>query len=315
MSYLALFLSLPTKASTDRMRVWRALKALGCATLRDGVYLLPDSSEHATALNEVAEQTLDASGSAEVYHLSGGNEGQEAALRSLFDRGEDYAGIVEDARTLRAEMKTVDGVATMRRMQTLVRRFDQVVQVDFFSGEAQRQALASLDELRDAVSRLTSPDEPTPMQKTIARLDGTDYLGRTWATRTSPWVDRLASAWLIRRHIDPDAHFVWLASPVDCQADWLGFDFDGAAFSHVGTKVTFETLLASFGLDNDPALVRMGELVHCLDVGGLPVADAPGVEAMLAGLRLSETDDDKLLDKASNVFDWLMQNYKEKICD
>ncbi|TRZ90096.1 MAG: chromate resistance protein [Rhodocyclaceae bacterium] len=312
MSFLALFVSLPTKASTGRMRVWRGLKALGCATLRDGVYLLPVSPEHAAALDEIAKEALEAQGSAEVYHLKGSDEGQEAALRSLFDRGEEYAGIVADARTLRAELKTVDGAAAGRRMQSLVRRFEQVVRTDFYAGEAQRQALALLDELREAVSRHIAPDEPTPRQTTIARLDRADYRGRIWATRARPWVDRLASAWLIRHHIDPEARFIWLTSPLDCRVDWLGFDFDGAAFSHVGTKVTFETLLASFGLGDNPALVRLGELVHCLDVGGLPVVEAPGVEAMLAGLHSSELDDDKLLDKASNVFDWLIQNYQEK---
>jgi hypothetical protein len=312
LNYLALFVSLPTKASTGRMRVWRALKALGCATLRDGVYLLPETPEHAAALEEVAGEALEAQGGAEVYRLSSYDDAQETALSALFDRAEEYAALVEEMRTVRAELKTLGASAAGRRMQSLVRRFEQVVRIDFFAGEAQRQALALLDELREAVSRHISPDEPTPTQAAITRLDRADYRGRTWATRARPWVDRLASAWLIRRHVDPEASFVWLASPADCRADWLGFDFDGATFSHVGTKVTFETLLASFGLEADPALMRLGELVHCLDLGGLPVAEAPGVEAMLAGLRSAQADDDKLLDQASNVFDWLIQNDKEK---
>ncbi|MBK5964568.1 chromate resistance protein [Thiocystis minor] len=313
MSFLALFISLPSKASTGRMRVWRALKALGCATLRDGVYLLPESSEHATALEEVAGEALDAQGSGEVYRLSGCDDAQEARLRSLFDRGEDYAAVVEDARRLRADLKGTDGAAAVgRRMQSLTRRFEQVVRVDFFPGESQRQALAVVDESREVLARHLSPDEPTARQTAIASLDRTTYRNRTWATRARPWVDRLASAWLIRRFIDPDAHIVWLASPADCRADWLGFDFDGAAFSHVGTKVTFETLLASFGLESDSALARLGELVHCLDVGGLPVHDAPGIESLLAGLRASESDDDTLLARASEVFDWLLRTYKEQ---
>lgn len=82
MSFLALFISLPTKASTGRMRVWRSVKALGCATLRDGVYLLPDSADSATALDEVAAQSVEAGGSGEVYRLSGCDEAQEAALRA-----------------------------------------------------------------------------------------------------------------------------------------------------------------------------------------------------------------------------------------
>lgn len=312
MSFLALFVSLPTKASTGRMRVWRSVKALGCATLRDGVYLLSDSADGAAALDEVAAQAAEAGGSGEVYRLSGCDEAQEAALRALFDRGEEYAGIAEEIKELGRSLASLDGAAAARKVQSLVRRFEQVTRIDFFPGEAQRQTMSLLDDLREALTRRMSPDEPTARQADIPRLERVDYQGRVWATRARPWVDRLASAWLIRRFIDPNARVVWLASPSDCKADWLGFDFDGAAFSHVGTKVTFETLLASFGLDSAPALVRLGELVHCLDVGGLPVAEALGIESLLAGLRASEPDDDALLARACEVFDWLLKSYEEK---
>ena len=312
MSFLALFISLPTKASTGRMRVWRSVKALGCATLRDGVYLLPDSADSAAVLGEVAAQAVDVGGSGEVYRLSGRDETQEVALRALFDRGEEYVGIAEELKELGRSLASLDGAAAARKLQPLVRRFEQVARIDFFPGEAQRQTVSLLDELRDAITRRLSPDEPTARQADVPRLDRADYQGRTWATRARPWVDRLASGWLIRRFIDPKARIVWLASPRDCQADWLGFDFDGATFSHVGARVTFETLLASFGLEADPALLRLGELVHCLDAGGLPVPEAPGIEALLAGLRASEPDDDVLLGRACEVFDWLLQNYKDK---
>ncbi len=312
MSHLALFVSLPTKASTGRMRVWRSVKALGCATLRDGVYLLPDSADRAATLDEVAAQALEVGGSGEVYRLSGCDEAQEAALRALFDRGAEYACIAEEIKELGRSQASLDVAAAARKLQPLVRRFEQVTRIDFFPGEAQRQTLSLLDDLRDAITRRVSADEPTARQADIPRLNRADYQGRTWATRARPWVDRLASAWLIRRFIDSDARIVWLGSPADCRDGWLGFDFDGAAFSHVGSKVTFETLLASFGLDSAPALVRLGELVHCLDVGGLPVAEALGIESLLAGLRASEPDDDKLLARACEVFDWLLKSYEDK---
>lgn len=312
MSFLALFVSLPTKASTGRMRVWRSVKAQGCATLRDGVYLLPDSADSAAVLDEVAAQAAQAGGSGEVYRLSGCDEAQAVALRALFDRGEEYAGIAEEIKELGQSLASLDGATAVRKIQSLGRRFEQVARVDFFPGEAQRQTLGLLDDLRDALARQISPDEPTARLAEIQRLKRADYQGRIWATRGRPWVDRLASAWLIRRFIDPAARFVWLGSPADCRADWLGFDFDGAAFSHAGTKVTFETLLASFGLEDDLALVRLGELVHCLDVGGLPVAEAPGLETLITGLRAAEPDDDALLARACDLFDWLLQSYKEK---
>lgn len=312
MSYLALFVSLPTKAATDRMRVWRSVKALGCATLRDGVYLLPDSADSAAVLDEVAGQAVAAGGSGEIYRLSGCDEAREDALRALFDRGEEYANIAGDIKDLGRIQASLDGAVAARKLQALVRRFEQVIRIDFFPGEAQRQTLSLLDDLRDALIRRMAPDEPTARQADIPRRARADYQGRIWATRARPWVDRLATAWLIRRFIDPKARIVWLASPRDCQADWLGFDFDGATFSHVGARVTFETLLASFGLEADPALLRLGELVHCLDAGGLPVPEAPGIEALLAGLRASEPDDDVLLGRACEIFDWLLQNYKDK---
>jgi hypothetical protein len=312
LSHLALFVSLPTKASTGRMRVWRSVKALGCATLRDGVYLLPDSADRAATLDEVAAQALEVGGSGEVYRLSGCDEAQEAALRALFDRGAEYACIAEEIKELGRSQASLDVAAAARKLQPLVRRFEQVTRIDFFPGEAQRQTLSLLDDLRDTITRRMSADEPTARQADIPRLNRADYQGRTWATRARPWVDRLASAWLIRRFIDSDARIVWLDSPADCRDGWLGFDFDGAAFSHVGAKVTFETLLASFGLDSAPALVRLGELVHCLDVGGLPVAEALGIESLLAGLRASEPDDDTLLARACEVFDWLLKSYEDK---
>lgn len=312
MSYLALFVSLPTKAATDRMRVWRSVKALGCATLRDGVYLLPDSADSAAVLDEVAGQAVEAGGTGEIYRLSGCDEAREDALRALFDRGEEYANIAGEIKDLGRIQASLDGAVAARKLQALVRRFEQLTHIDFFPGEAQRQTLSLLDDLRDTLIRRMAPDEPTARQADIPRRARADYQGRIWATRARPWVDRLATAWLIRRFIDPKARIVWLASPRDCQADWLGFDFDGATFSHVGARVTFETLLASFGLEAEPALLRLGELVHCLDAGGLPVPEAPGIEALLAGLRASEPDDDVLLGRACEIFDWLLQNYKDK---
>ncbi|WP_457926769.1 chromate resistance protein ChrB domain-containing protein [Pseudomonas aeruginosa] len=280
-----------------------------CAT---GFYLLPDSADSAATLGEVAAQAVEVGGSGQVYRLSGCDEAQKAALRALFDRGEEYASIAEEIKALGRNLASPDGADAMRKLQPLVRRFEQVNRIDFFPGEAQRQTLSLLDDLRDAITRRMSPDEPTARQTDIPRLNRADYQGRTWATRARPWVDRLASAWLIRRFIDPSARIVWLASPSDCRNGWLGFDFDGAAFSHVGTKVTFETLLASFGLDSAPALVRLGKLVHCLDLGGLPVAEALGIESLLAGLRASEPDDDALLARACEIFDWLLKSYEDK---
>jgi hypothetical protein len=103
---------------------------------------------------------------------------------------------------------------------------------------------------------------------------------------------------------------LWLEKPEDCPDEALGFDFDGAEFTHVGQRVTFEVLLASFGLEADPALMKLAALVHCLDIGGLPVAEAAGVEMVLRGLRAGRPDDDALLAAAGGVFDGIYTGFK-----
>jgi hypothetical protein len=182
-------------------------------------------------------------------------------------------------------------------------------EIDFFPGEASVEADAAWIDFHARIERVLSPDEPHEATGGIPRLDPAEHQGRTWATRQRLWVDRVASAWLIRRFIDLDAKFRWLARPSDCPKKALGFDFDGAAFTHVGDRVTFETLMASFGLEEDAALVRLGALVHHLDVGGEPVPEARGFEAVMAGARERLTDDDALLAEMSHVLDSLYAHF------
>ncbi|MDP2809224.1 MAG: chromate resistance protein [Rhodocyclaceae bacterium] len=154
--------------------------------------------------------------------------------------------------------------------------------------------------------------EPRAGTAEIRRLAAADFQGRTWATREHLWVDRMASAWLIRRFIDRKAKFLWLDNPKKCPKRAVGFDFDGAAFTHVGSRVSFEVLAASFSLDADPALARIGAIVHYLDVGGVSVPEAAGIEAVLAGLRAAAPGDDKLLTEANRVFDGLYNHYRQE---
>ncbi|MDP2902219.1 MAG: chromate resistance protein [Methylovulum sp.] len=112
--------------------------------------------------------------------------------------------------------------------------------------------------------------------------------------------------------MDPDARFVWLASIADCPDEALGFDFDGAAFSHTGLRVTFEVLIASFSLDY-PGLKKLATLVHYLDIGGIQTPEAPGVEAVLAGLCDTVSDDDQLLISAGTLFDSLLATFEKGV--
>ncbi|MDP2823127.1 MAG: chromate resistance protein [Sulfuritalea sp.] len=299
MNFLALFVSLPTRQTAGRMRIWRALRALGCATLRDGVFLLPAGPEHAAALAHIAGEVLAVRGTADVYRLGGCDGAREAEIVGLFDRGPDYARLL-------ATMAAVDA-GDVKALRGLRRDLAALVAIDYFPGESQRQAQAAL-----AAIEAASGGEPATVAGEIRRLASADFQGRTWATRKHLWVDRMASAWLIRRFIDRKAKFLWLDNPKKCPKSALGFDFDHASFTHVGGRVTFEVLATSFGLDKDPALAKIAAIVHCLDVGGVPVAAAAGIEAVLAGLRAGAADDDKLLTEASRVFDSLYLNYSKE---
>lgn len=301
-SWLFLVLSLPTENSTARMRAWRALKASGAAVLRDGVYVLPDRESCQTTLSGVADDVRSGGGTAHLIR-GAGEEGTD--FPALFDRHEDYAGLLGDVASLRGALSPEVVLDTLKQVRKLRKAFANLVEIDFFPGEAQKQTESALQDLETQANRVLSPNEPRPVDGAIARLDARRYRGRLWATRERPWVDRLASAWLIRRYIDRDARFVWLKSPSECPSNALGFDFDGATFTHVGGKVTFEVLMASFGLEQ-PALKQLGALVHYLDVGGVQPAEASGIERVLAGLRQSIPDDDRLLQAAGGVFDGLV---------
>lgn len=305
MNFVALVLSLPTENATVRQRAWRALKASGAAVLRDGVYLMPEREDCLATLSSLAAEVRDSGGSAYVL---GVEEPEGENFASLFDRSQDYTQLLADISEAHRQLSADTLPGTRRQARKLRKSFESLAAIDYFSGEAQRQADIALAELELACARVLSPDEPRFLEGAIQRLQIADYQNRTWATRRRPWVDRLASAWLIRRFIDPGARILWLESPGDCPTGALGFDFDGASFSHVGARVTFEVLAASFGLDQ-PAITRLGQLVHYLDVGGAQPTEAPGVESVLAGLRQTLTDDDQLLAAVSSLFDGLLASF------
>lgn len=305
MGWLLLVLSLPTQNATTRMRAWRALKASGAAVLRDGVYLLPERETCRCTLEAVAADVQASDGTAYLLRteMAAGPD-----LLQLFDRSEGYAALLGEVAMARGALTLDTAAATLKQARKLRKTFAGLTDIDFFPGEAQSQVGAALQELEMQASQLLEPDEPHPVACAIPRLELAAYQGRTWATRRRPWVDRLASGWLIRRFIDTQARIIWLRSPGDCPCDALGFDFDGASFSHVGARVTFEVLLASFGLEHG-ALKRLGALVHYLDVGGVQPPEASGIECLLAGLRAANDDDDRLLATASLMFDGLLRSF------
>jgi hypothetical protein len=226
-------------------------------------------------------------------------------LVSQFDRTQDYAVLLTSLKSFTQALPKLVETQARRRLGALQREVAAVTAVDFIEGEARRQVEAGLEALSHALDARYSPDEPRAARESVRAADPKKYRARTWATRERIWIDRVCSAWLIRRFIDSKARFIWLKRVADCPKTAVGFDFDGAEFTHVGGKVTFEVLLQSFGLQSDRGLAELGALVHFLDVGGVQAPEAAGLAAVVTGARVLHTDDDSLLKAVSPVLDSL----------
>jgi hypothetical protein len=311
MNWLLLILSLPSDNATVRTRIWRSLKSLGCGTLRDGAWLLPYRNDLATALRHQAEEARAGGGTAWLLKI-GHQEKVDQELVELFDRGPDYATLDQALDQLAQLVDSDPDVASHKKiLRSLRRQFEQLAAIDYFPGPARQESESRLDRVIRLVRARLNPGEPSARDVRIERLEPAAYRGRLWATRRDLWVDRLASAWLISRFIDPEARFLWLDHPGDCPEEALGFDFDGAAFTHVGERVSFETLLASFDLEADAALMRMGAIVHSLDVGGV-APEAAGLEALLKGLKYRVDGDDRLFAEGGRLLDDLYAAFAVK---
>jgi len=308
-NWLVLVTSVTGQNGTLRVRLWRQMKAIGAAALRDGVYLLPSRPELRQALANLRDELLAADGMAHVLQVVEDDPALQAEWRALFDRRDAYQQWDGTLAALLAQLPEPESEAR-RSLRQLRKELETIAAIDFFAGESLESARRQCNDAEKRLTRHYSPDEPLAIGGDIPRLALADYQQRLWATRARPWVDRVASAWLIRRFIDPAARFAWLTDIHACPAEALGFDFDGATFSHVGERVTFEVLLASFGLENDPALLRLGELVHTLDIGGSVVPEGIGFEAVLGGARSRIADDDLLLADISNVLDSLYTHFQ-----
>lgn len=308
----ALILSLPARDSTVRMRAWRALKDAGCGVLRDGVYVLPASERASAALGAVEAGIRSSGGFAMRVEVHLKTDEQREQLRGLFDRSREYAALLDQVKAARARLRRLGQRKAKTSLDRLQRQADGLAAIDFYPGAAKTQAADALSSLQREFRGMYAQGEPRISRRRLRPGDRARYRSRTWATRKDPWVDRLASAWLIKRFIDPAARFVWLDRPSSLPRKAVGYDFDGAEFTHVGKRVTFEVLMETFGLDGDSALAEIGACVHFLDVGGNSAADAKGLETVLKGVKEKARDDDAMLGEAMRIFDHFYSAYTER---
>ena len=302
----ALILSLPSHHATLRMRVWRTLKDGGWGVLRDGVYVVPAGRGDRVMLGKLQGAIRAAGGTAMTATLAL-SEGE--TLEPLFDRRTEYGALAERIDTTGQALPRLGARKALTAVSRLQRSLDKLAAIDFFPGRPKEQAARAIAELRERYGAAYASGEPRASRRGVKQLSPSRYRRRTWATRQRPWVDRLASAWLIRRFIDREAKFLWLETPRALPRHAIGFDFDGADFTHARGLVTFEVLAESFGLARDPAIRRLGAAVHCLDAGGIPVPEAKGLETMLKGARENAASDDALLLESVRIFDLLYSGF------
>ena len=307
--WLAYIASLPTDDPAARMRVLRTLESLGCAVVREGVFLLPDTPENRLGLSRLREHLVRIHGSATLLAVTAIDTEQTQSFQSLFDRTGKYEALILTVEGLKAGFGISDAAAIARILTKQRREFDAISAMDFFPSPIRDRAARVLNEAEEQVRSLMFPDAP---KATNVTRSGRHFSRKIWATRPPLWADRLASAWLIRRFIDTEATIIWLDKLQGCPDMAIGFGFENAEFSNSKSEITFERLVASFDLNRNASLARIGALVHYLEAGGTPVAEAAGVETLLHGARRRSLNDDNLLTESEKTFDLLYDAYSDQ---
>lgn len=303
--WLLFIAQLPSEPAYLRVKLRRRVQRIGALPLRSSVFVLPNRADATEDLVWLRTELL-ADGAAAVVcsaTLLAGVTDDELERRFRASSDESYGEIIEEARALAAGARE----EAMRALPRLRRRLDEVGKLDFFGAERG-------DAARGALAELSAPasGRRDPMSKEAASAVPR---GRTWVTREGVFVDRIASAWLIRRFIDRDATFKFV--PAQGYAPLTGelrFDMYDAEYTHEGDRCTFETLLARFALD-EPALRALAEIVHDIDCKDAKYErpEAAGLESILAGLVRAQPDDARRIEQGSALMDALYVQLGESV--
>ncbi|MCX7363651.1 MAG: chromate resistance protein [Alphaproteobacteria bacterium] len=312
--WLLLIHQLPAKPAYARVKVWRRLQTLGAVTVKGAVYALPGTTEAREDFAWLAKEIVESGGEAIVCEATLAEGLSDAELQALFDaaRDEDYGRIATEARELaaRSSERASDGaLAEVTSLAARLRKqLDAVVAIDFFGAEGRAIAEGLLSGLEAGLKQ-----EDEAVGETITSAPST-LKDRVWVTRQGVQVDRIASAWLIRRFIDPAAHFKFVpGTGYAPQPDELRFDMFEGEFTHKGDRCTFEVLIGHTGLA-DPALRAMGEIIHDIDLKDDKYGreETAGVRSLIAGIAASSPDDEQRLARGAALLDDLYSSFAGK---
>ena len=316
--WLLLIHQLPPKPDYFRVKIWRRLQRLGAVAIKNSVYVLPKNDQTQEDFQWVLREIVEGGGEAslcEARFIDGlSNDQVEALFQEA--RAADYGEISKEARRLAEvplpEGQTQDGRRTQSEIDLarLKRRLAEVVAIDFFGAPG-----------REAAEGLVSGVEARMYEKRSGKQVGKtatsrreDLQGKTWVTRKGIHVDRMASAWFVRRFIDSGARFKFVPpkgyKPLPGE---LRFDMFEAEFTHEGDRCTLEVLMERTGL-NDPALVPIAEIVHDIDLKDSKFGreETTGMDRLIAGIAMANKDDESRLSRASAVFDDLYEYFRRK---
>jgi hypothetical protein len=316
--WLVLIHQIPPKPAYFRQKVGRRLQRLGAVAIKNSVYVVPLTEATQEDFQWVAREIVGDGGEATLCKATFVEGLRDDQIEALFHaaREADYAQIGEDARERTSELPPRLARDDERRPQMeadlarLRKRLAEVNAIDFFGAPGKEAAEAALTAFE---RRLRQPAKPAA-ESSVGKLGAADYRGRTWVTRKNVHVDRIGSAWLVRRFIDPDARFKFVSGQgYRAEPGEVTFDMFEADFTHVGDACSFETLVDRFDL-RESGLSAIAEIIHDIDVkdGKFARAEAPGVAALVAGIALGERDDEARIALGGRMFDALLEVFRRK---
>ncbi len=299
-SWLLLLYNLPSGRSSARVGIWRKLKKSGALQVNTSAHLLPNRPDLLEKFQWLAQEIRHAGGDATLAFVSEVDGVGNAGLIRRFDEAQaaEYAGIATDTRALIDRRNEVPDEMIQVEVGKLRARFGEIAKNDFFGCTAAATTASLIDQAAN----------PTASREAPSVLSPDHFTGKTWLTRPRPAIDRIGSAWLILRHIDAGARFIFASDPAD-HPDALPFDMTGVEFGHRADDCTFETLLKRFGL-NDASLAKLGEMIHDadLDDGKFQTVEAFGLDRVFKGWATSGIHDDEILARGLLCFDGLHQS-------
>jgi len=302
---LLLLVGVPPTPSSLRVRVWRRLRSLGAVPLKRSAYLLPDTPERYEDFQWLAQEIEREGGEATLIRIQQiENVSPENVQRLLHEpRDHDYRQLAARYRKVLQSLDkkpAVKGARLPEELAHLAREHQRIRDIDYFDAPSG----AEVRRLEEVIAMRTRRQEPVHREERRP-LDLAGLRGRRWVTRPRPHIDRIASAWLIKRFIDPDAEFLF-APPAEFPKDAIPFDAPGVELSHQGEDCTFETLVKRARL-RDRRLARLAEVVHEADLrdGKYPHEEARGIDVAVRALLAASPDDRQVLAQGMTLFEGL----------